>query len=75
VGFEMALTKIYLELIKSNKLDVMLIRDHDAHDVKEELSHYDWFFQQKPLVREKHIDVGFLTSPDENMMEDAFYTV
>lgn len=71
VGFELALAKTYVDLIKANKLNAMLVRNHIADDVEEELSHYDWFSQPKPLVRAKHIDVKFLTMPDEYLMEQA----
>jgi hypothetical protein len=69
IGFEMALTKTYVDLIKSNKLSAMLIRDHVADDVDEDLYHYSWFSQPKPVVRAKHIDVKFLTIPNEYLME------
>lgn len=72
-GFEMALTKSYVNLIKSRKLNAMLVRNHDKanSDVDEDLTHYRWFSQPKPVVRGKHIDVKFLTAADECLMEDA----
>lgn len=54
IGFEMALTKTYVDLIKSNKLSAMLIIDHVDDDVDEELYHYSWFSQPNPVVRAKH---------------------
>jgi DNA polymerase III epsilon subunit len=71
IGFEMALTKTYVNLIKSNKLSAMLIRDHVADDVDENLCHYSWFSQSKPVVRSKNIDIKFLTIPSECLMEKA----
>ena len=71
IGFELALTKTYVDLIKANKLNAMLLRNHITDDIEEELSHYSWFSQPKPLVKAKHIDVKFLTTPDEDLMEQA----
>lgn len=41
VDFELALIKTYVDLIKGNKLDVMLVRTHDNDDVEKSFEQYN----------------------------------
>lgn len=71
-GFEMAITRTYVELIQSGRLNAILIRNHDNNnDIDDILTHYRWFEQAQPVVRNKNIDVKFLTSTDGSLIDMA----
>lgn len=77
-GFEMAVTRVCSDLIKSQKLTCALIRDSklEAKDEIEKEGCYYWIKQEAPVIENNFIDLKFLTSYEEsNVIHASLYGI